>query len=147
MEYYRSLREMRDQLGLEQEARFIFETGPDPKQPYTIEADLVGELYRLADLLFMPSHREGFGMPILEAGLAGIPVFSAPVPAALEIGGSEIHIFSASDSPQDLAGQILEWAVKDPTYQLRKRVRQHYTWQAIFQTQIEPLLHPMLGGT
>jgi mannosylglucosylglycerate synthase len=140
MAYFHSLLELRARLGVEQEMRFIFESGPDPNEPYTIEAGVVGELYRVADLLFMPSLREGFGMPILEAGLAGIPIVSTGIPAAWEIAGSEAVIIDARADPEQVAGLLFKLSEDSPTCRLRRRVRQEFSWGAIFQRQIEPLL-------
>jgi len=64
MAYFRSLQALRRQLGIVEEMRFVFESGPDPDQPFTIDAQVVGDLFRVSDLMFMPSRREGFGMPV-----------------------------------------------------------------------------------
>jgi glycosyltransferase involved in cell wall biosynthesis len=101
---------------------------------------VVGDLYRVSDMMFMPSHREGFAMPVLEAGLAGLPVVCTEVPAAVEIGGEDVITFDSADDPADLAERILAWAKDNPVHRLRRRVRQHYTWEAIFRHNIEPLL-------
>jgi glycosyltransferase involved in cell wall biosynthesis len=93
-------------------------------------------------MMFMPSHREGYGMPVLEAGLVGVPVVTADVPAAGEIGGQDVLRIDTK-SPGRVADQIIAWANKSQTYQLRKRIRQEYTWQKIFRNHIEPLL---VGG-
>lgn len=140
MEYYRSLTKLRADLGVENEVKFVYELGEDGGQPLLIGSDRVGELYRVSDVMLMPSHREGFGMPVLEAGLAGVQVFSTAVPAADEIGGGEVALFSASDPPDEVARRLLAWAEKDHTHRMRRRVRQEYTWQAIFRRNIEPLL-------
>jgi len=140
MAYLRSLQELRRQLGVEEEMRFIFESGPDPDKPYTIDEQVVGDLFRVSDLVFMPSHREGFGMPVLEAGLVGIPVICTRIPAAAEIGGEDLTLFEATEDPERVAEQILAWAERSPTHRLRRRVRQNYTWNAIFHRDIEPLL-------
>jgi glycosyltransferase involved in cell wall biosynthesis len=139
MAYFESLRTMREQLGVKDEVHFVFESGPDPDEPYLIDQRVVGDLFRVSDLMFMPSHREGFGMPVLEAGLAGMPVFSTPVPAAKEIGNPDVEIFDASQDPKNIAVQILDWT-ESSIHGLRRRVRQDYTWSAIFERQIEPLL-------
>ena len=97
-------------------------------------------MFRVSDLMFMPSHREGFGMPVLEAGLAGIPVICTEMPAAVEIGGADVVLFDRDDDPAELAARILAWAKNDPVHRLRRRVRQNYTWQAILSRDIEPLL-------
>jgi glycosyltransferase involved in cell wall biosynthesis len=140
MAYFHSLRTLRKQLDVEDEMRFVFEAGPDPDQPYTIDTQVVGDLFRVSDVMFMPSHREGFGMPVLEAGLVGLPVVSTNVPAAEEIGDQDMILFDATRDPAQIADQILTWAERSPVHRLRRRVRQNYTWQAIFQRDIKPLL-------
>ncbi len=140
MAYFRSLQALRRELGVEEEMRFVFESGSDPDDPYLIDAGVVGDLFRVSDLMFMPSHREGFAMPVLEAGLAGIPVVCTEVPAAVEIGGEDVIVFDLDEAPERLAGRLLAWAKSSAVHRLRRRVRQRYTWQAIFRRAIEPLL-------
>lgn len=139
--YFHSLQALRNKLGVEREMRFVFESGPDPQQTYSIEAQVVGDLYRLADVMFMPSHREGFGMPVLEAGLAGVPVVCSPMPAAVEIGGRDVLFLSEKMTPDEAAGLIVKLAEGSQVLRLRRKVRQHYTWRSIFRRQILPLLH------
>ncbi len=141
MVYFRELQALRRELGVEREMRFVFESGPDPDEPFTIGMPVVADLFRVSDIMFMPSHREGFGMPVLEAGLVGIPVFSTRVPAAAEIGGRDVHLMDPDDDPEDIADAILSLVADRAVRRLRCRVRQEYTWSAIFQKDIEPLLH------
>jgi glycosyltransferase involved in cell wall biosynthesis len=140
MAYFESLQELRQQLGVEKEMRFVFESGPDPDEPLIIDTQIVGDLFRVADLMFMPSHREGFAMPVLEAGCLGIPVVCTDVPAAVEIGGEDVMLFDGDEDPDHLAGRLLAWAEDSGVHRLRRRVRQRYTWSAIFERDIEPLL-------
>jgi mannosylglucosylglycerate synthase len=140
MDYFHHLLDLRRELDVEEEMQFVYNSGPDPDEPFLIDSGLVGEFYRMSDLLLMPSHREGFGIPVLEAGLAGIPVFSTSVPAAVEIGEEEVIYFDPGEEPARVAVRILEWAKKSKTHSLRRRVRQNLTWQAIFRKQIEPLI-------
>ena len=140
MVYFRSLQTLRKQLDVEEEMRFVFESGPDSDQPYTIDAQVVGDLFRVSDLMFMPSHREGFGMPVLEAGLLGVPVVCTDVPAAKEIGGADVIMFDADEDPAHVAERILTWAEQSPVHHLRRLTRQDYTWRAIFHRDIQPML-------
>jgi glycosyltransferase involved in cell wall biosynthesis len=140
MDYYESLRALRGELGVDEEMRFVFEAGPEGTKGYTIEADVVGDLFRVCDLVLMPSHREGFGMAVLEAGLVGVPVVCTDMPAADEIGGPDVTRFGTTEDPSLLANEILSLLEEDPVYRLRRRVRQQYTWQAVFQREIRPLL-------
>jgi glycosyltransferase involved in cell wall biosynthesis len=140
MDYFRSLQALRTELGVDDEMRFVFELGPQGQEGYTIDADVVGDLFRVCDLVFMPSHREGFGMPVLEAGLAGVPVVCTDMPAADEIAGPDAMRFDPGEDPSDLADEILSLLEEDPVHRLRRRVRQRYTWRAIFRREIRPLL-------
>jgi glycosyltransferase involved in cell wall biosynthesis len=146
MAYFRSLQALRQEMGVEEEMRFVFESGSSPDEPNLIDAAVVGDLFRVSDLMFMPSHREGFAMPVLEAGLAGIPVVCTEVPAATEIGGEDVILFDGDDAPEHLAERVLAWAAGSQVHRLRRRVRQGYTWQAIFGHDIEPLLHHRVGA-
>jgi glycosyltransferase involved in cell wall biosynthesis len=141
--YYEALKALRVELGVEEELRFVYESGPQNGEGFTIGLSAVGDLLRVSDLVFMPSHREGFGMPVLEAGLAGIPVMTTEIPATLEIGGDDVLVIQLSQSPAEVAQMILDQVATRPEQRLRRRVRQSYTWEAIYQQAIRPLL---LGG-
>jgi len=140
MAYFESLKALRKQLQLDNNMHFVFESGPDPKQPYTINARVVGDLFRVSDVMFMPSHREGFGMPVLEAGLVGIPIICTNMPAAEEIGKGNVLTFNTQDDPNVVATRIIKLLNASPVHSLRQKVRKNYTWQAIFNQKIYPLL-------
>jgi glycosyltransferase involved in cell wall biosynthesis len=140
MAYFEELRAMRSRMQIDREMRFVFEAGPVTGEPYTVDMSVVGELFRMCDAVLMPSHREGFGMPILEAGLAGVPVICTRIPAAEEIGGDDVILFDADEDPTHLASRIMDYLESSMVYRLRRQVRQRYTWQALFEHQIEPLL-------
>lgn len=141
MAYFHSLQEMRDDLGIEDEMHFVYESGPDSGKPYLISLEVVFDLYRLSDLMFMPSHQEGFGMPVLEAGLLALPVAASDtVPAADEIGGEDVMRFSLDDPPQALAKELMTWVKRDKRLRLARRTRQNFTWKAIFLNEIAPHL-------
>ena len=106
MAYFRSLQALRKRLDIVEEMRFVFESGPDPDEPFTIDAQVVGDLLRVSDAMFMPSHTEGFGMPVLEAGLVGVPVVCTDIPAAEEIGGDGVILFDAGKDPVHVAKLI-----------------------------------------
>ncbi len=140
MGYFHQLQATRSDLDLDEEMHFVFEFNENNDSGTIISLEVVGELYRVADAIFMPSHREGFGMPILEAGLAGLHVFSTPVPASREIGADRVRIFGFDETPEQVAGLILAWAQGDATHQFRREMRQKYTWKAIFENDIRLLL-------
>jgi glycosyltransferase involved in cell wall biosynthesis len=141
MSYFQSLMLLRHSLSLENVVHFIFESGPEVDVPYFINNKVVSDLFRVSDLMFMPSHREGFGMPVLEAGLVGITVVSSNIPAAKEIGGGDILSFSSQDSPENVAMLISNWSEESIHYNLRRRVKQKYTWESIYRQRIQPLFN------
>lgn len=68
-----SLKRQSARLGLEERAHFLGARSDIP------------ELLRAADVLVLPSRREGFGLVALEARAAGLPVVLADFPASAEI--------------------------------------------------------------
>jgi glycosyltransferase involved in cell wall biosynthesis len=141
-EYFSQLKSLRSELGLDPAAST---TGPKVHfLAEVVEAFLpdvvIGDLYRLADALLFPSREEGFGIPMLEAGLAGLPVFCAHISSLREIGGNLVNYFSPDIAPADLAIQISNQLQNDDIYQFRHHIRHSYSWENIFTNQIAPLL-------
>jgi len=140
LSYYQSLKDLRSQLGVEDEAFFVYEYGDKPGDGHTVDMSVVSDLLRVSDLMLMPSHREGFGMPILEAGLLGIPIFSTAVPAAVEIAKEKFHLIEADADPEKLAKFILTTLGRKSEHQLRVELRKNYTWNHLFEKVLLPLL-------
>ena len=133
--YFEKLRDMRRELGLTGAAHFLAEHTQD-----YLPDSVISDFYHLADALLLPSREEGFGIPILEAGLTGIAIFCADIPSLRELGGNEVCYFSPSADPTEVAGLIAQTLTRDVKLSLRWRVRKGYTWEKIFQAYIAPLL-------
>ncbi|MCA0361208.1 MAG: glycosyltransferase family 4 protein [Armatimonadetes bacterium] len=71
-----------------------------------VEDSLMSAHYSGADLLLLPSLHEGFGIPIVEAGLCHCPVAAFDRGAMKEVGGSAL-IAQTSDHPEAWAKSIL----------------------------------------
>jgi len=138
--YWSELLTLRRALKLDREAVFVYEGVAGLPGPLTIDASVVAELYRVCDLVLVPSHREGFGIPILEGGLAGKPIFCAAAPVLEEIGAGSVYQIGADEPPDQVAARIQAWAQQDMTHRLRRCVRQEYTWSAVFRQMIRPLI-------
>ncbi len=139
-EYFQSLLTRRNTLGLENEVVFVYEGLTGFPGPLVVGLSGIAELYRLADIILMPSLREGFGLAVVEAGLAGRAVFSTLVPAVDEVGTDAVNVIAERESPEHVAARMIEWATRDSVQRLRQRVRQQFTWQAIFERAIQPML-------
>ncbi len=98
------------------------------------------DLYALADALLFPSAREGFGIPILEAGMARLPIFCADIPPFRETAHAFAHYFALDESPAQIADRIAQFFARDARYQLKRRVVTTYAWETIFEERIAPLL-------
>ncbi len=137
--YLQALTTLRRELGVEQQIHFLYEQGEDG-QPLHLPDEVVADFFRLADLLLFPSLREGFGIPVLEAGLARLPVFAADIPPVRESGGDFVHLFDPRGDADAVAGQIAARLKHDRAYRLRRRVVEHFTWQRILQNHLIPLI-------
>jgi glycosyltransferase involved in cell wall biosynthesis len=106
----------------------------------TLPDAVIADLYRLADALFLPSREEGFGIPLLEAGLAGLPVFCADIPPLRDLGGDYATYFEPDANPYSIAGLISDRLRRDRAFGLRQLVKKDYTWPHIYREHIRPLL-------
>ncbi|HZY45963.1 MAG TPA: glycosyltransferase, partial [Anaerolineae bacterium] len=136
--YLQSLLNLRRELKIDRAAHFLYECGQSDQ--LLIPDETLADLYTLADAVFFPSQQEGFGIPILEAGLARLPIFCADIPALRETGQADAHYFAPDADPIELAKLIGRELITNGAHRLQKRVRSEYFWQRIFADRIEPLL-------
>ena len=133
--YFKTLLELRALLNLQKSVHFLAELNDS-----FLSDEVIADFYRIADALFLPSREEGFGIPILEAGLAGLPVFCSDIAPLRSLGEDHVTYFSPDADPHELAGVIAEQLSANPAYGLRAEVRRQYTWERIYSERISPLL-------
>lgn len=56
-----------------------------------LERDVLAAVYRRAAVVLLPSEREGFGLPIVEALACGTPVIASDLPVLRETGGQAVE--------------------------------------------------------
>ena len=138
--YLNGLLEMRRALGLEEAAHFVYEL-QDGGHSMVPDDATMSDLYSLADALIFPSLEEGFGIPMLEAGLVRMPVFCSDIPPLQGTGGSDVYYFSpTADDPADIAAAMGQRLLADPAFRLRRRVMQDYSWAGILRAHLQPLV-------
>jgi glycosyltransferase involved in cell wall biosynthesis len=133
--YLDRLRRMRDDLGISDSAQFL----ADHAQGY-LPDEVIADFYRLADALVLPSREEGFGIPLVEAGLARLPVFCADIPSLRALGGDDAIYFSPDSDPGLVAGLLVEHFQSDRIARLAARARLEFAWEEIYRERIAPLL-------
>ncbi|HUF00139.1 MAG TPA: glycosyltransferase family 4 protein, partial [Anaerolineales bacterium] len=133
--YFEKLVALRKKLGLSNVVCFLAELTAE-----YLPDEIILDFYRLADILFLPSREEGFGIPVLEAGLAGLPIFCSDIPPLRSLGGSDVTYFSPDADPGGLASTIAHHLSSDPIFRMRARVRRQFSWERIYTREIAPLL-------
>lgn len=143
--YMQELRALRDELQVKNRVIFLAEEGQQGSPLYLEDASLAG-FFRLADALLFPSLREGFGIPVLEAGMARLPVFASGIPPVAESSGGNSYLFDPQGDPQAIAGMIANTLNSDRAYLLKQRVLELYSWKAILNKKILPLINEVINN-
>ena len=100
----------------------------------------IGPVYQMANCYCQPSFYEGFGLPLLEAFKAGVPVLASKTQALVEIGG-EAAIYFDPYSVKDMAAKIRK-LIKDKGMQisLTKKGKQRladFSWEKVARETIK----------
>ncbi|PIQ86861.1 MAG: hypothetical protein COV74_03250 [Candidatus Omnitrophica bacterium CG11_big_fil_rev_8_21_14_0_20_45_26] len=100
--------------------------------PFLSQQDLL-PLYRRADVFVLPSRYEGFGLPILEAMSAGVPVLTTRCASIPEVGGDCVGYFQENND-QDLAHHLqvlleMEPAERHAMIDQARRRAELFTWK------------------
>jgi D-inositol-3-phosphate glycosyltransferase len=93
----------------------------------------LAEIYAAADILALPSRNETFGLTILEALAAGIPVVAVNQGGPSNLLHPRIGALAAPGDPADFAEQVAR-VLADHTMarQCRTYVEQHFSWDKTF---------------
>lgn len=143
--YLDKLLSIRDELNLENAIHFVYQAkGPD--QQLLLEDSELANLYQVADAMFFPSRQEGFGIPILEAGLVRLPIFATDLPPFRESAVDKAVLFALDTPPSQVADAIYTTLQNDRAFQLRRRMITHFTWLGVVKSKIMPLLVDVVSG-
>ena len=135
MKYYRMLRSLRRQLHVTKEVVFLSDAFGKPVADSDIRC-----LFRISDMLLFPSEREGFGLPVLEAGLAASLIVINDIPVLRELAGKDAVYIRLGDSADMIARNIMGAMQKRPELRYRKQVISNYAWEVVFAEKIMPAI-------
>ncbi|MGV3659239.1 MAG: glycosyltransferase [Prosthecobacter sp.] len=132
--YFRELKKLAKELGVAQRVLFL---GEKTKGGVLSDDDVRG-LYQMTDALFFPSTQEGYGLPLVEAALHGVPVFCSDIPVHREVA-VDAAFFKLTSSPRGIARKVRS-DVRVKGRQQRRRLMTRLNWPRITQEMLEPLL-------
>jgi glycosyltransferase involved in cell wall biosynthesis len=138
--YLAQLEALRAESGADDAVLFLYRAYTDGDKPRPVSDALLADLYRLADGLLFPSRSEGFGIPMVEAGLIGLPIFCSDIAPFREIAGDAARYFDPHGDARAIARTIADFYRGSAAHHLRRRTRLHATWEAIYHQSIAPLL-------
>jgi glycosyltransferase involved in cell wall biosynthesis len=126
------LRELADRAGKVEGVKLLAAMG------IRVDYDQVVDLYALADVLVFPSESEGFGIPMLEAGLHRMPIVCSDIPALRETGGDDPIYVPADASPAVIADGVMR-ALRSPVMRMRARALAH-AWPRVLRDRVLPVI-------
>jgi glycosyltransferase involved in cell wall biosynthesis len=103
-----------------------------------LEYSTVVDLYALADVLVFPSESEGFGIPMLEAGLHRMPIVCSDIPALRETGGDD-PLYVPPDASGERIADAIEHALDTKVMRMRRRAMAH-AWPRILRERVLPVI-------
>ena len=112
--YWEELVALRRARGLEGRVVFLRELG----EPHPVDGEMIGELYQLASAVLLTSESEGFGLPVLEAGLTRVPVVCSDLDVFREVAGEAAWTF-APDADASAVAAVLSEALMSPQARLQ----------------------------
>ncbi len=133
--YRARLDELIDELGIRRHVVFLSDASGGAPSDETVIA-----LYRVADALLLPSFDEGFGLPILEAAVARLPIVCSDLPSIRALAGDDATYFDPRAGAGAVAAVIVARLHREPSVRLARHARRQYAWPEVYGTRIAPLL-------
>jgi glycosyltransferase involved in cell wall biosynthesis len=113
-----------------------------------LERPQLAALYRRASVVLLPSDREGFGLPVVEAMACGTPVIASDIPALREVGGTAATYCPPADITRwvDVLAQFRREQM-DPAVRERRRnaclsAARKFDWKIYAAQMAELYLQP-----
>lgn len=146
MSYHRKLKDLSRELGIEDDVLIVADYAFKSGEKLSADRIIMRDLYLIADMLFLPSFQEGFGIPLLESGMIRLPIVCSSIPPFLEIGGDDVCTFDYRDSPEDIAAGILDFVGSLKPHKMFRKVIRSYVWDTIYHKELLPLLSKVTGA-
>ncbi len=143
VEYYQLLRKKMNDLALADNVAILVEYVFKDGTRLVPRRTFIRDLYLMADLLLMTSRDEGFGLPLLEAGMIKLPIACSRIKPFQEIG-TDVCFFRIEDPPLFIAGRIMEYLSRTTTHEMYRKVMREFIWDTICRREILPFLEGLV---
>ena len=140
LSYYNKLKDLSESLQVQKDIVIVEEHVFESGEKMSANWDTVRDLYHISDLLFLPSKQEGFGLPLLEAGMMKLPIACSHIPPFKFIARDDVLYFSLNDHPKDIVVNILEFLGQLQSHRMYRRMFRGYIWDNIYNDLLKPLL-------
>jgi glycosyltransferase involved in cell wall biosynthesis len=100
---------------------------------------VVADLFALADALVLPSANEGFGIPLLEAGMHRLPIVCSDLATLRAVAGDAATYVPANATGEVIADAIVQRLARDGAAGLRRTAKAH-AWPRIVRDCVLPIL-------
>ena len=101
---------------------------------------IMHDLYLISDILFLPSKQEGFGIPLLEAGMIKLPIACSNIPPFQSIAGDNVLYFDLEEAAEEIAEKIQNFLNSFGPARWFRQVMNQYVWDNIYHRDLLPLL-------
>ena len=144
--YYRRLRYWINELGMQDNIAISAEYRFKDRKKLVPDRIFIRDLYLMADLLLMTSKDEGFGLPLLEAGMIKLPIACSEISPFMEVG-KDVCFFQLDDPPLSIAGRIMEYLGRINTHKMFRSVMQKYVLELVCKKELLPFLRDLTTRT
>jgi glycosyltransferase involved in cell wall biosynthesis len=115
--------------------------GSRVKRVTRVDHETLLALYQGADLFVFPSLYEGFGLPVLEAMMSGVPVLTTKCGSIPEVGGDQVCYFDPASSTElaETMVDMVSWGReyrKTRVLEAQQHARQ-FSWEQTAEKTIE----------
>ncbi len=109
---------------------------------FPVKEETMRDLYSLSDCLLFPSRQEGFGLPLIEAGLHHLPVWCNDIPAYRAVRGEGAFLI---DNAAKL-DEALAWLESQATFRLHRIARRQYDSRHVYREHYVPFFHNLINN-
>jgi glycosyltransferase involved in cell wall biosynthesis len=126
---------------LEHHVQFLSQIMDDLKIDQNLNHEIVRDLYFVSHLVMLMSKDEGFGLPILEAGVCRVPLVVSKILVFEEIAADNVIYLSLDDSIVYEANQLADFLSRrrSKADKLFVKIYNEYNWENYWLVYFNPL--------